>query len=115
MNCTNESLIKQALGCFATAAAVAKGMFETEAQAVKFVCEVVTDKVKTLFNRTAKRVKELGIVRGITPSNSLDWHLEPRFACASSDSVVKEYHASMFDEEYQYQQFREYAVEGCPF
>ena len=50
------SLIKQAVGCLATAAALAKGAFETECQALSFVTDVVTEKVAKFVNRVRERV-----------------------------------------------------------
>ena len=115
LKCTGESLIKQAVGCLATAAAVVKGVFEDEKAALTFVYDLLSEKIEKFTSRTFERVKELGIIRGVEAPNAIDWHLDPRYACGSSDSVTREYHSSMFDEEYQYQKFREYAVEGCPF
>ena len=114
VKCTGESLVKQAVGCLATAAALVKGTFETETEALAFVADVLAGKVKTLFTRVRQRVVDLGILRGVNPPNAMDWHLDPRYACVSGESVVKEFNL-MFDEDYQYQRVREYAVEGCPF
>ncbi len=84
LKCTGKDLVQQAVGCLATAAAVVKGMFEDEKSALNYVYEVLSDNVKRLFIRTSERVKELGIVRGVEAPNAMDWHLDPRFACASS-------------------------------
>jgi len=115
VNCTGESLVKQAVGCLATAAALVKGTFETETEALSFVTDIFADKVKTLFSRVRQRAVDLGILRGVNPPNAMDWHLDPRYACDSPESSIQEYNRMFTDEEYQYKQFREYAVEGCPF
>jgi len=114
IKCTGESLIKQAVGCLATAAALAKGVFETGEQALNFVREVVTEKVQTLVTRVRERVVELGIVRGVEVPDAVDWHLDPRYACGSSDEVYREFRV-VYDEDVQYENFRNYAVAGCPF
>ena len=114
VKCTGDSLIKQAVGCLATAAALAKGVFETECQALSFVADVVTEKVKTLVNRVRERVVELGIVRGVEVPDAIDWHLNPQYACASSDDALKEFRV-VFDEDLQYDRFRKFSVAGCPF
>jgi hypothetical protein len=114
IKCTGDSLIKQAVGCLATAAALVKGTFETECQALSFVADVVSEKVKTFCNRVRERVVELGIVRGVEVPNAVDWHLDPRYACESSDEVLREFRV-VYDEDLQYEQFRRYAVAGCPF
>lgn len=114
LKCTGEALVKQAVGCLASAAAVVKGMFEDETSALSYIYDVVSGNVKKLFVRTAERAKELGIVRGVEAPDAMDWHLDPRYACASSEQVMAEFREE-FDEDFQYQRFREYAVEGCPF
>jgi len=114
IKCTGDSLIKQAVGCLATAAALAKGVFETECQALSFVTGVVTEKVTTLLNRVRERVIELGIVRGVEVPDAMDWHLDPQYACGSSGDAMNEFRAE-FDEDLQYDRFRQFAVAGCPF
>jgi hypothetical protein len=114
VKCTGESLVKQAVGCLATAAALAKGIFESEAEALSYVCDVAAEKVKTFFQRTRERVIELGIVRGVEPPKARDWHLDPRYACDDSESVIHEFRV-VYDEDLQYDRFRQYAVAGCPF
>ncbi|MCL2120402.1 MAG: hypothetical protein FWH27_18465 [Planctomycetaceae bacterium] len=114
IKCTGNSLIKQAVGCLATAAALAKGVFETECQALAFVADVVGEKVKTLCNRVRERVIELGIVRGVEPPDAIDWHLDPRYASDSAEAVIYEFRA-VFDEDVQYERVRNFAVAGCPF
>ncbi len=114
VKCTGESLIKQAVGCMATAAALAKGVFETEAQAVQYMVEVATEKVKTLFHRTRERAVELGIIRGVEAPDCRDWHLDPRYACESTETAINEYRL-VWDEDLQYERFRQTAVAGCPF
>jgi hypothetical protein len=119
INCTGDSLIKQAVGCLATAAALVKGVFETECQALSFVTDVVTEKVKTLVNRVRERVVELGIVRGVEVPDAMDWHLNPQYACASAEDVIHEFRV-VFDErpefeDLRYDRFRKVAVAGCPF
>lgn len=114
IKCTGESLIKQAVGCIATAAALVKGMFESEKEALAFVQEMASEKAKKLFQRTRERVIELGIVRGVEVPNALDWHLDPRYACDSTENALDEYRM-VWDEDLQYDRFRQTAVAGCPF
>lgn len=114
LKCTGEALVKQAVGCLASAAAVVKGMFQDETSALSFVYDVLSENVKKLYVRTTERVKELGIVRGVEAPNALDWHLDPRYACASTESALQDFR-EVFDEDLQYERFRNYAVAGCPF
>jgi hypothetical protein len=71
-------------------------------------------RTKKIFQRTRERTIELGIVRGVEAPDAIDWHLEPRYACGSSDDVLKDFRAE-FDEDLQYERVRNHAAAGCPF
>jgi hypothetical protein len=114
VKCTGENLIKQAVGCLATAAALAKGVFETAEEAIDYATEVITEKVTTFFERTRQRAVELGIVRGVESPEARDWHLDPRQAAEIPDELPEIYRI-VFDEGLQYEKFQQTAVAGCPF
>ena len=96
-------------------------MFETETQAVNYVCDVVTERVKTLFQRTRERVVELGIIRGVEVPNAVDWHLDPRYACGGPVDpefglpIVSMEFREVYDEHLPFDQYQKVSLEGYPF
>jgi hypothetical protein len=116
LRCTGESLIKQAVGCMATVAAVAKGAFENEKAAFSYCFDLFSRHMSRLFFRSLERVKELAIVRGVECPDAPDWRRDPRQACAAhAEADAVHSFRVLWDEEVQLQNFRHYAVAGCPF
>jgi hypothetical protein len=112
LRCTGKDLIHQAVGCLATMAARAKGVFENEVAAFNYCVDVLREYTGKLFVRSAERVKELNVLIHGTVPDVLDWCTDPRYA-SSSDSL--ESYRELWDEDLQYERFRNFAVEGCPF
>ena len=112
--CSADSLVKQAVGCLATACSLVKGVVENEVQALSFVMDKVGEKAKNLFARIIERTVELGIVRGVESPDALDWYNDPRYAMEGSQVLPPDFRV-VWDEDMQYETFRQVAVAGCPF
>jgi hypothetical protein len=112
LKCTGKDLIHQAVGCLATMAARARGVFENEAAAFHYCMSVLKEYAGRLFIRSTERVKELCVsIHGRAPDNP-DWYNDPRYV--SSGGALESFRG-LWDEDLQYKKFREYVVEGCPF